>query len=134
MGNEGSADRNERRPCVARRAAKQWGCITTEQLRRCGVKPPAISRWVDGEHLHPLLRGVYAVGHRSAAPEQRWQAALLAYGDDAALSRHVSIALHGLGPAPSVTTVALPRRKARRQRGIEPHSSPPFERDEVVIR
>jgi very-short-patch-repair endonuclease len=30
--------------------------------------------------------------------------------------------------------VALPQRKARRQRGISPHSSPPLERDEVVIR
>jgi len=134
MGNEGFADRNKRHPRAASWAAKQWGCVTTEQLLGCGLKPPAISRWVDSEHLHPLLRGVYAVGHRSPAPEQRWQAALLSYGEDAVLSRFTAIASHGLGKPPSVVTVALPRRRARRQRGVEPHSAMPFEGGEVVIR
>jgi very-short-patch-repair endonuclease len=57
----------------------------------------------------------------------------LAFGDDSVLTRHTSIALHGLGRPPKVVTVAIPR-KARKQRGVEPHSSMPFERDEVVIR
>jgi very-short-patch-repair endonuclease len=133
MGNEEGTPRHLRYPCVAERAARQWGNVTTEQLRRCGVSPRTIQRWVAEGRLHPRHRGVYAVGHRHPAPEARWSAALLAYGDDAVLSRHVSVALHGLGRPPSVTTVALPRR-ARRQRGVEPHSSLPFERDEVVIR
>jgi hypothetical protein len=77
---------------------------------------------------------VYAVGHRSPAPEQRWQAALLSYGKDAVLSRDVSIALHGLGPPPTEITVAVPR-EVRAQRGVRPHFlSMPFERGEVVIR
>ena len=134
MSNETGTPRRFRSTCVAGRAAKQWGCVTTEQLERCDVKPRTIGRWVDEGRLHRLLRGVYAVGHRSPAPEQRWQAALLSYGKDAVLSRYVSIALHGLGPAPSEVTVAVPRQ-VRAQRGVRPHFlSRPFERGEVVIR
>jgi very-short-patch-repair endonuclease len=119
---------------VAALGARQWGCVTTQQLARCGVTPPVISRWVAEGRLHRLLRGVYAVGHRSPAPEQPWQAALLSYGEDSVLSRHVSIALHELAKPPSITTVALPRA-VRAQRGVKPHfSALPFERDEVVIR
>jgi hypothetical protein len=76
---------------------------------------------------------VYAVGHRSPAPEARWQAALLAFGDDSVLTRHTSSALHGLARPPGLVTIAVPR-KARKQRGVEPHLSMPFDRDEVVIR
>jgi len=98
------------------------------------VASTSIVRWVRDGRLHRLLRGVYAVGHRSPAPEQRWQAALLSYGADAVLSRYVAIALHGLGPAPKEVTVAVPR-EVRAQRGVRPHFlSMPFERDEVVIR
>jgi very-short-patch-repair endonuclease len=128
-----STPRELRSTCVAQRAAKQWGCATSAQLAVCGLAPTTIGRWVADGRLHRLLRGVYAVGHRSPAPEQRWQAALLGYGRDAVLSRYVSVALHGLGRPPSTTTIALPR-KARSQAGIQPHRSMPFERDEVVIR
>jgi hypothetical protein len=92
-----------------------------------------ISRWVAEGRLSRVLRGVYAVGHRSPAPEQLWQAALLAYGTRSVLTRHASIALQGLGRPPKTVTVAVPKQ-ARKQRGVEPHSSMPFERDEVVIR
>jgi very-short-patch-repair endonuclease len=134
MSNETSKGWRKRWIAVAAAAAGQWGCITTAQLARCGVSSPVISRWVAEGRLHRLLRGVYAVGHVSPAPQQRWQAALLAYGEDAALSRFVSVALHGLGKPPTVTTVVLPR-EVRAQSGVRPHvSSMPFERGEVVIR
>jgi hypothetical protein len=133
MENEPGTPRLFRSTCIAGWAAEQWGCVTTEQLARCGVSPRTIGRWVADGRLHRLHRGVYAVGHRSPAPEPRWQAALLAYGDDSVLIRYTSIALHGLGRPPQVVTVGLPRR-ARKQRGVEPHLSMPFERDEVVIR
>jgi very-short-patch-repair endonuclease len=134
MSNEYSNGWKERWSAVAALATRQWGCITTAQLGWCGVTPPVISRWVAEGRLHRLLRGVYAVGHRSPAPEQRWQATLLAYGADAALSRHVSLALHELARPPKITTVVLPRT-VRPQRGVRPHhSSTPLERDEVVIR
>src|SRR5206468_1678223 len=76
---------------------------------------------------------VYCVGHRSPAPEAFWAAVLLAYGDGAVLTRHTSLALHGLGGPPATVTVAT-RGQARGRPGVKPHSSMPFERDEVVIR
>jgi len=134
MSNERSKGWKKRWKAVAAIAARQWGCITTQQLAICGVTPPVISRWVADGRLHRLLRGVYAVGHRSPAPEQRWQATLLSYGKDAVLSRYVSIALHELGKPPNVTTVAV-ARQVRAQRGVKPQfTSLPFECDEVVIR
>src|SRR5215211_5169343 len=133
MTDEPSNRWKQRQPCLAAKSAGQWGNITTAQLRACGVTGAVISRWVAEGRLHRLHRGVYAVGHRNPAPEARWSAALLAYGDDSVLTRQTSIALHGLGKPPNVVTVAVPKQ-ARRQRGVEPHSSMPFERDEVVIR
>ena len=132
MADKPGDPRHFRQPCIADRAEKQWGNVTTEQLRRCGVSASQIKRWVAAGHLHRLHRGVYAVGHRSPAPEARWSAALLAY-DESVLTRRTSIALHGLGKPPTVVTVAVPKQ-ARKQRGVEAHSSMPFERDEVVIR
>jgi very-short-patch-repair endonuclease len=133
MGNELPTPRKLRYSCAAQRAARQWGNVTAQQLARCGVGSTTIDRWVADGRLHRRHRGVYAVGHRHPAPEARWAAALLAYGPDAVLSRYVSVALHGLGRPPGVVTVALPNRRARKQTGVEPHCTIPFERGEVVI-
>jgi very-short-patch-repair endonuclease len=133
MADEIPTPRELRQSCVSGRAAKQWGCVTAEELERCGVSSSSIGRWLAEGRLHRLLHGVYAVGHRSPAPEQRWQAVLLGYGKQSVLTRQTSIALHGLGSPPKTVTVAVPKQ-ARRQRGVEPHCSMRFERDEVVIR
>jgi hypothetical protein len=133
MGDETSNRWKERHPCIAAKAGGQWGNVTTAQLFACGVTGPVISRWVAEGQLDRVLRGVYSVGHRSPAPEAFWAAVLLGYGKDSVLTRHTSLALHGLGRPPRTVTVAVPKR-ARKQRGVEPHSSMPFERDEVVIR
>jgi very-short-patch-repair endonuclease len=127
------AGRNICQACVEEVASRQWGNLTSAQLQRCGLSRSAISRATKAKRLVEVLYGVYSVGHRSPAPEAFWQAVLLAYGDDSVLSRWVSIALHGLGPASGAATVAVPGQ-ARRQRGVIPHSSMPFERGEVVIR
>jgi len=115
-------------------ANRQWGNVTSAQLQDCEFSRSAISRAAKSEDLVEVLHGVYALGHCSPAPEAFWAAVLLAYGDDAVLSRYVAIALHGVGRPSAVTTVAVPR-KLPKQRTVRPHqSSPPFERDEVVIR
>jgi very-short-patch-repair endonuclease len=133
MTDEPSDRWKKRQPCLSATAAGQWGNITTVQLAECGVTGAVISRWITDGRLHRRHRGVYAVGHVSPAPEARWSAALLACGDRSVLTRRTSLALHGLGPAPRIVTVAVPRQ-ARPQQGIAPHSSMPFEHDEVVIR
>jgi very-short-patch-repair endonuclease len=133
MADETSNRWKERHPCISSKATKQWGNVTTAQLADCGVTGPVISRWVAEGRLDRVLRGVYSVGHRSPAREAFWAAVLLGYGDGSVLTRHTSLALHGLGRPPTTATVAVPKQ-ARRQQGVEPHSSMPFERDEVVIR
>jgi hypothetical protein len=133
MTDKCSALRNNRQSCAAVVANRQWGNITSPQLQRCGFSRSEISRATRAGLLVEVLHSVYSVGHRSPAPEAFWSAALLAYGDESALSRHASIALHGLGRPPKVVTVAVPKQ-ARKQRGVQPHLSMPFERGEVVIR
>jgi very-short-patch-repair endonuclease len=125
--------REERQACVACVAGDQWGNITYPQLRACGLSPSAIGRWSATGRIHRVLPRVYAVGHRSPAPEAFWAAALLYCGDESVLTRYTGLAAHGLNQPPNTVTVAVPK-PSRKQRGVEPHSSMPFERGEVVIR
>jgi hypothetical protein len=71
---------------IAAIATRQAGVIARIQLLRLGLSPGAIDRRVRAGRLHPIHRGVYAVGHRSISTlGWRW-AAVLACGDDAVLS------------------------------------------------
>jgi very-short-patch-repair endonuclease len=65
---------------------RQWGVITLAQLRECGLGDGAIKSWVARGRLIRLYRGVYAVGHARLRPEGLRLAAVLTYGDSAALS------------------------------------------------
>lgn len=55
-----------------------------------------------------IHRGVYALGHRSPAPESRWAAGLLAAGREAALSHTGALCAHGLLAPREVTEVSAP--------------------------
>lgn len=59
---------------VARRAADEWGVLSTAELLACGLTYPAITRRRQRGRLHQLHQGVYAVGH----PHPPWQGRLLA--------------------------------------------------------
>ena len=61
---------------VARLAARQWGTITLAQLLACGLTRREVEVRVRRGHLHPLHRGVYAVGHPNVAREGRFLAAV----------------------------------------------------------
>ncbi|MBE2315177.1 type IV toxin-antitoxin system AbiEi family antitoxin domain-containing protein [Solirubrobacter sp. CPCC 204708] len=67
-------------------AARQHGVVTIAQLLAAGMSGPAVTRAVGTGRLHRVHRGVYAVGHPGLSREGRWSAAVLAAGDDAALS------------------------------------------------
>src|SRR3954453_11192850 len=64
---------------VARRAARQWGVISAGELRDCGLSSKAVSRRVRNGWLHPLPRGIYAVGHDNPPLEGRFLAAVKAW-------------------------------------------------------
>jgi hypothetical protein len=77
---------------VARRAARQFGVVSISELRECGLSYDAVGWRVRKGWLHPLYRGVYAVGHASPPLEGRFIAAVKACGEGAVLS-HYSAAL-----------------------------------------
>src|SRR3954452_7969265 len=71
---------------LAALAARQHGVVGHEQLERIGFGRRAIARRVEAGRLHPIHRGVYAVGHRRLSREGRYLAAVLFVGERAVLS------------------------------------------------
>jgi very-short-patch-repair endonuclease len=80
---------------VARRAADAWGVLSLDELFACGLSRDAVSDRALNGRLHPLHRGVYAVGHANLPLEGRFLAAVKACGPTAVLSHHSAAALWG---------------------------------------
>jgi hypothetical protein len=117
-------DKGDNRPDVrvAQVASRQWGVLSLAELRSCGLTRDAVETRVRNGHLHPLYRGVYAVGHRNLQQEGLFLAAVKACGPNAALSHFSAAALYGLvrwdGRFPEVTVADT---TPRRHRGIRTH-------------
>jgi very-short-patch-repair endonuclease len=77
-------------------ASRQHGVITVAQLRALGLSVDEVKWRSRTGRLHPLHRGVYAVGHRKLTDESLFIAAVLAIGADAALSHLSAAQLYGL--------------------------------------
>jgi very-short-patch-repair endonuclease len=108
---------------IARIAARQHGVAATKQMVEAGLTRAGIARRVRAGRLHPLHRGVYAVGHRAPSNERVWIAAVLACGEGAVLS-HASAAAHWglLRPAPGAVDVSVPTTAGlRKRRGVRLH-------------
>ena len=116
---------------IAELARRQHGVVARRQLLRIGIGAGAIDLRVRRRRLHPLHRGVYAVGHRSLSPDGRRMAAVLACGAGAALSHRDAAALHGIRHCSrSVFELTVPRKQHPR-RGIELHTAR-LPRDELT--
>ena len=61
---------------IAALATRQHGVVSRPQLRRIGLTRHEIDGWIRAKRLHPLHRGVYAVGHRRVSREGRYLAAV----------------------------------------------------------
>lgn len=117
---------------IAALAAKQLGNITRAQLLALGLSPQAIDYRVRVGRLHPLFRGVYAVGCPPTDPLQWAAAAVLACGDRAMLSHRSAMTLYGLWERwdrPFELTVAGDRRL----RGLRIHRAGNLLRRDVRI-
>ncbi len=118
------SDRLHGRPDVrvAAKAGAEWGVLSLDELRACGLSRDAVAVRVARGSLHPLHRGVYAVGHRGLPLEGRFLAAVKACGPDAVLSHFSAAALLGFvswdGRHPEVTVL---REGTRVHRGIRVH-------------
>jgi very-short-patch-repair endonuclease len=102
----------------------QHGVIALFQLLALGYTRRAVEHRVAIGRLHPIYRGVYAVGRPDVSRKGRWMAALLACRLDVVLSHHSAAALWGIraerGSAPHVTAL---RGHDHRQPGIVAHRS-----------
>jgi hypothetical protein len=59
-------------------ARRQHGVLARQDLLRLGLRRARIKHRVASGRLHPVGRGVYAVGRRELTREGRWMAAVLA--------------------------------------------------------
>jgi predicted transcriptional regulator of viral defense system len=119
---------------VAQAARRQYGVVTRAQLRSLGLSADAIDRRVAAGRLHRLHRGVYAVGHTLLTERGRWLAAVLAYGDEAALFHVSAAALWDIRRSNAVwIDVAVPTGSGRAKRpGIRIHRVETLREREVV--
>ncbi len=119
---------------IAALAARQRGVVARRQLLDLGLTPHQIAYAAATGRLHPLYRGVFAVGHTSLAPLAREQAAVLACGDHAVLS-HVSAAFAcGIVEETDGVDVTVTGRHVRGKAGIRIHHVDALDRRDVWAR
>jgi predicted transcriptional regulator of viral defense system len=107
---------------IAALAAQQHGVVALRQLVALGLSAPAARARVREGRLHPVHRGVYAVGHELLTGRARGMAAVLACGPGAVLSHRSAADLHGLRESARAShDVTSPRRAGRSRPGIDVH-------------
>lgn len=112
----------QRPPSVWQLAGEQHGVVTRQQLLALGVSPAAIRHRLRRGRLHPVGRGVYAVGRRELSQDGRWMAAVLVCGVDALLSHRSAAELWRMVPRRSgPIDVAVRPEVTRRRSWIRTH-------------
>jgi hypothetical protein len=119
---------------IAGRARDQYGVVSRAQLRSLGLSTDAIDRRVAPGRLHPIHRGVYAVGHTLLTERGRWTAAVLACGDRAALFGASAAALWDIRRSDAAwIDVVVPTDAGRAKRSpIRVHRVRTLRPDEVI--
>src|SRR3954470_1835955 len=106
---------------IAALASRQHGVVSRAQLLDLGLGADAIKHRVALGRLHPMYRGVYAVGHTALRSEAWWLAATLAAGPGAALSYRSAAELWGVrNGSRARIDVSVPRHRRSTSR-LEVH-------------
>jgi very-short-patch-repair endonuclease len=105
---------------LARLAGRQHGVISRAQLLALGLGRGGIRHRVASGRLHPIHRGVFAVGHRVLSREGHWLAAVLAAGPGAVISHRSAAALWGIHDSRRAKVDVTAPRQCRRP-GIDAH-------------
>lgn len=114
-------------------AGRQHGVVARRQLLELGFNPREIEHRVARKRLHPLMRGVYAVGWPRLTAKRRWMAAVLACGDDAMLSHRSAAALWEFGTERRGGVDVSVRRRAELKRpGLRVRGRPSLDAGSVT--
>jgi very-short-patch-repair endonuclease len=96
--------------------------VTRRQLLELGFGARAIDHRIRRGRLHPVHRGVYAVGRADISRYGEWMAAVLSCGHGAALSHESAAALWAIRAEPrSEIEVSVPAGRFPRRPGIVVH-------------
>jgi hypothetical protein len=120
----GTVGEREWRDVLHRRlATRQEGVVGRDQIVTLGFDRGAIARRLKTGALIQRHRWVYAVGHEAISFRGQAIAALLAVGDDAALSHETVAHLRALLPTqPPRIDVTIPGRRPRSREGVRVHA------------
>lgn len=109
---------------------RQHGVVSHAQLLDAGLSAQAIKRRVAAGRLHPLRRGVYAVGRPEVPALGRLMAAVLFGGPGAVVSHGTAGELWGIAPARGgVIHLSVPASRRIRVAGICAHRRTPPQGD-----
>ncbi|HWH45273.1 MAG TPA: DUF559 domain-containing protein [Thermoleophilaceae bacterium] len=100
---------------------RQHGVVSRRQLLEHGLTRAAIEHRIATARLHPLHRGVYAVGRPEVSHFGRWLAAVLACGPGAVLSHWSAAALWGIRGGDDTVHVLVPEAARRQAGGVVIH-------------
>jgi very-short-patch-repair endonuclease len=97
----------------------QHGVISRAQLLELGYSSDAIAHRIAKGRLHPVQRGIYAVGRPELSRHGRWTASVMSCGPDAVLSHASAAALWGLRSSEGgMVEVTVPLRVRRERPGL----------------
>lgn len=112
---------------------RQHGAVARRQLLERGLNARQVEKRIATGRLHPVWRGVYAVGRPELGRHGRWMAATLACGPDAVLSHGSAAALWGFGKERGASIqVSIPASGRRHHPGIHVHRRAELGADEVT--
>ena len=118
-----------------RLAARQHGVVTRRQLLALGYSRRSVEHRVARGRLFPVSLGIYAVGWPALTRKRRWMAAVLAGGEEAALSHRSAAALWEIGREEERhIDVSVRRRCELRRPGILFRGRPSLSPKEIVLR
>jgi very-short-patch-repair endonuclease len=114
-------------------AEAQHGVISRAQLLMLGFTASAIKHWIATGRLHPIRRGVYALGRPRIARPGEWMAAVLICGDVAALSHRSAVAALRIAPeAIREVEISVPVEFTHRPAGIIVHRRKQLQAADII--
>jgi predicted transcriptional regulator of viral defense system len=109
---------------ISELAFTQHGVVALWQLIERGLSARAVRHRVEGGRMHRVHAGVYAIGHAPLTRDGWYMAAVLACGQDSALSHRSAAHKRGLrDSARGQIDVISPRQAGRGCKGIDAHTS-----------